>query len=139
MNHYPVHLSLRIDWSELDLFGHVNNVAYFKYIQASRINYWETIGLTRLYEEQQIGPMLAASSCKFLKPLFYPGEITVQARVDFIKTSSFGIHHRILDGWGETAAEAEDVIVLFDFAKNEKMAVPEEMRVLIGQLEGRGF
>ncbi len=38
-------ISLRIDWSELDVFGHVNNVAFNKYAQAARLNYVDTIGL----------------------------------------------------------------------------------------------
>jgi len=40
MSVFPSKLPIRIDWSEMDLFGHVNNVMYFKYIQASRVNYW---------------------------------------------------------------------------------------------------
>ncbi len=27
----PIILTLRIDWSEMDLFGHINNVMYAKY------------------------------------------------------------------------------------------------------------
>ncbi len=30
---------IRIDWSELDLFGHVNNVTFFKYIKQLVCNY----------------------------------------------------------------------------------------------------
>ena len=32
------HISLRIDWSELDLFGHVNNIAFHKYAQTARLH-----------------------------------------------------------------------------------------------------
>lgn len=139
MEHYPVKLSLRIDWSELDLFGHVNNVAYLKYIQASRVNYWETIGLTRTYEETKLGPMLASTSCAFRRPLFYPGNITVEARVSFIKNTSFGIHHRIINENNELAAEADDVIVMFDFNTNQKIAFPNELRKRVEELEKRSF
>lgn len=139
MDHYTLSLKLRIDWSELDLFGHVNNVAYFKYIQASRVNYWEAIGLSKLHGEMREGPMLATTSCQFRKPLFFPGEIVVHARVDFIKTTSFGIHHRIVNAAGEVAAEAQDVIVMFDFVKNEKIPVPAALREIIGRLEKRTF
>ena len=139
MEHYPVKLSLRIDWSELDLFGHVNNVAYLKYVQASRVSYWETIGLTKMYEETKKGPMLASTSCRFKKPLFYPGNIVIEARIDFIKNTSFGIHHRIIDDKGDVAAEADDVIVMYDFNSNEKMLFPEELRRRVEELEKRAF
>ena len=38
-------ISLRIDWSELDVFGHINNVMFNKYAQTARLNYVDTIGL----------------------------------------------------------------------------------------------
>ncbi len=139
MEQFPVTLSLRLDWSEMDMFGHINNVSYFKYIQASRVNYWETIGLTQLHSQMSIGPMLASASCRFIKPLHYPGYITVQAGVNFMKNTSFGIHHRILNAEGEIAAEAEDVIVMFDFTKNEKVTIPSEIRTLIENLQGRSY
>lgn len=124
-------LALRIDWSEMDLFGHVNNVAFMKYVQAGRVNYWELIGLTKMHAEQNKGPMLAATSCTFHKPLHYPGNITVETVLEFIKTTSFGLHHRILDPDGETAAEAHDVVVMYDFNAGKKMEIPPGLRSLM--------
>jgi acyl-CoA thioester hydrolase len=134
---FPVKLQLRIDWSEMDLFGHVNNVAYFKYIQASRVNYWEISGLSLLFDENKIGPILLSTGCQFIKPLFYPGNIIVECRIEFIKNTSFGIHHRILNEQNEIAAEAHDVIVMFDFNKNEKVPVSDEFRRAVEMIAGR--
>ena len=139
MNDFPVKLPLRIDWSEMDLFGHVNNVAYFKYIQASRVNYWEVSGLAASFNEIKIGPILLSTSCKFIKPLHYPGNVIVAASIVFIKNTSFGIHHRILNEQNEIAAEAEDVIVTYDFNKNEKVKIPEHFRKAAEEIEGRKF
>ena len=139
MENFPVKLPLRIDWSEMDLFGHVNNVAYFKYIQASRVNYWEVSMLTKLFDENKIGPILLSTGCQFIKPLFYPGNIVVESRIEFIKNTSFGIHHRILNDQNEIAAEAHDVIVTFDFNKNEKVPVSDEFRKSVEMIEGRTF
>jgi acyl-CoA thioester hydrolase len=139
MNNFPVKLPLRIDWSEMDLFGHVNNVAYFKYIQASRVNYWEISGLASSFDETKIGPILLSTSCQFIKPLFYPGNIIVEATIEFIKNTSFGIHHRILNTQNEVAAEAHDVIVTFDFIKSEKVPISEEFRKAVEAIEGRKF
>ena len=136
---YPVKLELRLDWSEMDLFGHINNVSYFKFIQASRVNYWETIGLTNLHSDMQIGPMLAATSCQFRKPLFYPGKIIIEAGMHEIRNTSFTLHHRILNAQGELAAEAEDVIVMYNFQANEKVNFPEELLKKVEALERRSF
>ena len=139
MHDFPVKLPLRVDWSEMDLFGHVNNVAYFKYIQASRVNYWELTGIAVSFNETKIGPILLSTSCQFIKPVFYPGNIVVEARMEFMKNTSFGIHHRILNDIGEVAAEAHDVIVNFDFGKNEKTTISEAFREAVNSIEGRIF
>lgn len=139
MGEYPVKLSLRLDWSEMDLFGHVNNVMFFKYIQASRVNYWERAGIYGHYRETGIGPILASTGCRFRKPLHYPGEITVRARMDFIKTTSFGLQHQVIDHENEIAAEASDIIVMFDFNRNEKVPFPDWLRKEVEKLEGRKF
>jgi acyl-CoA thioester hydrolase len=118
----------------MDLFGHINNVMFFKYIQASRVNYWENIGLMNRFFKDKIGPILVATGCQWQKPLFYPDNITVEVRVEFIKTTSIGLHHRILNGKGELSAEAHDVIVVYDFAKNGKVTIPAELREAIEKL-----
>src|SRR5690349_13254432 len=132
-------LELRIDWSELDLFGHVNNVAFMKYIQASRVNYWEEIGLMELYKKEKIGAMLLSTTCKFHLPLFYPGNIVIEASMDFIKNTSFGIQHKIKNEKSEIVAEAQDIIVIYDFVRNQKTPFPLEMRELVQKIEAKEF
>jgi acyl-CoA thioester hydrolase len=127
MEGYNTKLDLRIDWSEMDLFGHVNNVAFFKYIQAARVNYWELVGLTKLHKEENIGLMLASSKCDFKKPLFFPGNLSIVSKIAYVKTTSFSLHHLILNNKKEICAEAEDVMVLYDFTKHEKVPFPADI------------
>ena len=136
---FPVKLSLRLDWSEMDLFGHINNVAYFKYIQASRVHYWELTGVAASFEQTRVGPILLSTNCQFMTPLHYPGNIIVEARMEFIKNTSFGIHHRILSADGQIAAEAHDVIVNYDFNLNQKTPVSSQFRQAVEEIEGRLF
>jgi acyl-CoA thioester hydrolase len=133
-HNFPVKLKLRLDWSEMDLFGHINNVSYFKFIQASRMNYWEQVGFKNGFYKDKTGPILVSTGCQFSKPLFYPDSIIIEARLEFIKTTSIGLHHRILNGKNELSAEAHDVIVLYDFAKNEKVPIPAELRATIEKI-----
>jgi acyl-CoA thioester hydrolase len=137
MEGYNTELKLRIDWSEMDLFGHVNNVSFFKYVQAARVNYWEKTDLTNLYAEKKMGPMLASSSCQFKKPLFYPGNITVVTKVGFVKTTSFSLQHLILNEKNEIAAEAEDIVVFYDFNKGEKLPLSKEILNQMSLIEKR--
>lgn len=132
-------LKLRIDWAELDLFGHVNNVMFLKYAQAARLHYWEQIGLYESFKETGIGSMVASVSCHFRKPLYYPGDVVIQSTMLYIKNTSFSLQHLILDDNGEIAAEATDIQVMYDFNKNEKLAVPQAIRDAVIRLEGKGY
>jgi acyl-CoA thioester hydrolase len=139
MNDSSVKLELRIDWSEIDLFGHVNNLAIMKYIQAARVNYLELVDLMQLQTEQKIGPILASINCQFRKPLFYPGQVTIYSKVDSIKNTSFRIQHTVYNDKHEISAEAHDIIVFYDFDKNSKLAISEGIRKNIEALENQDF
>jgi acyl-CoA thioester hydrolase len=129
-----VKLELRIDWSEIDLFGHVNNLTILKYIQAARVNYLEMIGLMQLQSEIKIGPILASTTCQFRKPLFYPGQVKIYSKVDRIKNTSFLLQHEIINDKEEIIAEAQDIIVLYDFEKNTKLTIPTGIKEKIIKL-----
>lgn len=132
-------LQLRLDWSEMDLFGHINNVMYFKYIQAARVNYWETIGAWSISEAVKTGPILASCQCDFKKALHYPGVISIQTHVTEMGNTSYIINHKIYNDKKELCAEARDVIVMYDFGKNEKTKIPEIIRQAVHKIEQRTF
>ena len=134
-NELKLKLELRIDWSEIDLFGHVNNLAILKYVQAARVNYLELVGLMQMQSATKVGPILASTTCQFRKPLFYPGQVLVYSKVDSIKNTSFVIQHEILNDQNEMVAEAQDVIVLYDFEKNSKRVLPDEIKSRITELQ----
>lgn len=121
-------ITIRIDWSELDLFGHVNNVAFHKYAQTARLNYVDAIGLMKLHQIQNIGFMVAETNCQFKKELLFPGSINIKTQIDFVKNTSFALEHIMTNDNGDIVAIAKDVLVVFDFIKKEKCLMPEEIK-----------
>src|SRR5512133_3422532 len=95
MEGFSISMKLRIDWSETDVFGHINNLAIMKYAQAGRVELLEVTGLMNSYAEVRKGPIIASVKCQFIKPMFYPGNVTVYSKVEFIRNTSFGLHHAI--------------------------------------------
>lgn len=136
---YNTHIDLKIDWSDLDLFGHVNNVAFFKYIQAARVNYCESIGLTSVNENNKLSFIVAAINCSFKAPLNYPGGIKVYTKTDWIKNSSMQLSHVIMDDNGQIAAESTDVLVVFDYSAKTKTNVPANIKAMIEKIEHKNF
>lgn len=128
MDDNKVKFEIRIDWSEIDLFGHINNLAIMKYVQAARVNYLELTGLMKMQSELKKGPILASASCQFRKPLFYPGNVMVYSKVEGIKKTSFQLRHLIKSNGEEIIAEALDVIVFYDFNTNLKEIIPPDLK-----------
>ena len=135
----PIELKLRIDWSEMDEFSHVNNVMFFKYIQSARVNYWEQTGIYKKFKEEGIGPMVLSVNCRFIKPLYYPGEISIHTKTVFIQNTSFSFEHKIYNHLNECVAEATDILVMYDFNSNQKHVFPVHLRQAIEQIEGKSF
>lgn len=103
-------------------------MAFFKYIQAARLNYCESIGLTSINEKNKLGFIVASTNCTFKIPLRYPGNIKVFLKVDWIKNSSFKLSHFIVNENDEVAAEAFDVVVVFDYEKEIKTNITAQLK-----------
>lgn len=128
-------LILRIDWGELDLFGHVNNVVFYRYIQSARVHFWEQIGLYEMFKKEKIAPLLASATIDFKKPLQYPGNVIIQYKPTFVKNTSFGLEYTIMNDQNETTALGRDTMVLYDFKQNIKLTIPDKLRENINILQ----
>jgi acyl-CoA thioester hydrolase len=124
-------LKLRIDWSEMDLYGHVNNVSFFKYVQAARVHFWEEAGINQMHRDSGIGPTLASVNCRFMRSLYFPGEVIIHTHAEWIKTSSFQLTHQLFNTAGEQVAQGEDIVVMFDYTTQQKVEIPETIRAAI--------
>lgn len=138
-NLYYTHIKLKVDWADLDLFGHVNNVVFFKYIQSARVNYCELIGLTSLNNSDKLSFMVASSQCQFKKPLRYPDEIHVFCKVDWIKNSSFQLSYQIHNSENIVIAEAADILVVYNHLQHCSFKMPESVRETVQRIEKRVF
>ena len=124
----------RIDWSDLDILGHVNNLAFSRFFQAARVEYCAHIGLN-VYLGMTTGPILAASRVQFIAQLFFPGNVRVLTRVKKTGGTSIVLEHALYDDGGTLCAYAEDVVVRFDFAEKTKIPLGDEIMEKIAAYE----
>ena len=110
----------RIDWSDLDLLGHVNNIAFSRFFQAARVEYCGHIGMN-VYQGMATGPILAASRVQFTAQLFFPGNVRILTRIKKTGGTSIVLEHALYDDKGTLCAFAEDVVVRFDFKAKTKI------------------
>ena len=124
----------RIDWSDLDLLGHVNNIAFSRFFQAARVEYCGRVGL-EVHQGMATGPILAASRVQFTAQLFFPGSVRILTRIKKTGGTSIVMEHALLDDNGSLAAFAEDVVVRFDFKAGTKIPLGDEIREKIAAYE----
>lgn len=137
LKHFPVIFSIPIQWGEMDLFGHVNNVVYFRWCETARVEYLERIGLSANNGPKGIGPILARIECNYRKPITYPDTVHVGAKVTRIGNSSFEMEHAIYTDALGLVADASSTLVVVDYDTGRSTPVPEAVRSAIRELEKR--
>lgn len=134
---FPVVVELPVAWGDMDFFRHVNNTVFFRYFESARIAYLERIGFDREMNDSGVGPILAATHCRFRRPLTYPDTIRIGARTTELGEDRFVMEYRIVSrGLNEVAAEGGGVVVAFDYRSRGKARMPETIRRAILALDG---
>lgn len=135
---FPVIVQLPVCWGEMDSNGHVNNAVYFRYFESAHIEYFRRIGWLDFERGTGIGPILAATQARFRKALTYPDTISVASRVASLETQRFTFEHVIVSHvQGVVAADGQGTVVAFNFARQEKVPMPDEICRRIAALENR--
>lgn len=129
---FPVVVEIPVAWGDMDYFRHVNNIVYFRYFESARIEFLERIGFRELIEDAQIGPILAATSCRFRRPLTWPDTVRVGARVTVLGEDRFEMEYRLVSvAQGAVAAEGAGTLVSYDYAAGRKVPLPDRIREAI--------
>jgi acyl-CoA thioester hydrolase len=133
---FPVVVELDVAWGEMDSYGHVNNVVYFRYFENARVAHLDRIGWIASMRETGLGPILASTQARFRKPLDYPDHLLVGARIIDVQTDRVTYEYRIVSAkWNAVAAEGQAVIVSYDYRAGTKAPIPEAIRKAIAELE----
>jgi acyl-CoA thioester hydrolase len=135
---YPVTVDIPVAWGEMDAFQHVNNIVYFRYFETARIALFEKTGFAGPATGQGVGPILAATDCRFRIPLTYPDTVTAAAWVDDIGEDRFIMKYAVFSHRHKSvAAEGSGRIVAFDYGRGTKAPLPGEIVAALRRLQVR--
>ena len=119
----------RVRFSDVDIFGHVNNVKYFEYYQEARIAFWNWLGLQ---QAKGFSLVVARVDVDYKRPiLFRPEPYVIESRVTAVGTSSFTLTAEIRDG-NDVLSRSESRLVTFDDAtqRSRPLTEPERAQLL---------
>ena len=114
-----------IRWGDMDVMSHVNNTIYFRYMEQTRIAWYEKM-FGALSSACDVGMVIVNASCTFIKPLTYPGTVEVSMLLGECSRSSVHSYYEMRIGdilYAEGAAK----IVWIDIRRNKAIPLPQSI------------
>ena len=136
MSQFPYRVDVPLRWSDMDAYGHVNNVQFLRLLEDARvIGFQEWFGQDRGLLSQ--GVLVARHEIEYLTPLdFRHAPISVAMWATSVSGSSFNLAYEVWDPAevGATLyARAETTLVAYDFASaSPRRLRPDERTALKG-------
>ena len=117
-----------IRWGDMDAMGHVNNTAYFRYMEQTRIGWFDAlVPEDEAWKNTSI--VVANASCNFRRAINYPGTVEVKLYVGKPGGSSVPTFYEMrVDAGKDVYADGAAVVVFIDSVKQKPVRIPEEIR-----------
>jgi len=125
--------TLTIRWGDMDSLGHVNNTAYFRYMEQARLEWLFKNTDIRVYQQGK-GPVIANASCNFLVPIVYPATLEIRMYLSHPGRSSVMSYYDIFVG-GTKMADGASKLVWVDFTTGRSTPLPEHIAAPLRALE----
>lgn len=130
---YPV----QIRYADLDAQWHVNNARFLTILEQARLSYIRQLDLWDGKSFLDLGLIVADVHIAYKAPIELEEEIQVALRVDRIGNKSMTMINEIRNAKdGSLKAQAEVVMVTYDFHSKATIPVPESWRKTITEFEG---
>jgi acyl-CoA thioester hydrolase len=116
----------RVRFSDVDVYGHVNNVKYFEYFQEARLAFLSS--LVRSGGAEEFGVVVARVDVSYKRPVLFRTEpYAVESWITRVGRSSFGLAAEIRDG-DLVLSRAEAVLVTFDTSTQSSRPLTDRER-----------
>ncbi len=135
---FPVITSIKVRWGEMDAARHVNNVLYLRWSETARFDYFETLQIPVVPDDEGNGIILGWQDCKYIIPVVYPDTVHLGTRLKHFEKDRFIIEtHFFSEKHQRLVAISEQRIVCYNYLKKCKVDVPETLKQTILEYEGR--
>ena len=131
---YPYLTSITTRWMDNDIYGHINNVAYYSFFDTAVNRFLIDEAGLDISSGAVIG-LVAQSSCTFHAPLAYPSELRVGVRVDRLGNRAVTYGLAIYDAADEPAAAHGQVVHVFvERSTRAPVTIPPALRTALERL-----
>ncbi|MBX9797026.1 thioesterase family protein [Sphingomonas sp.] len=129
---YPHHEAIQTRFQDLDVLGHINNVAYAALFESGRVRFNNAAGLARWPGHRWL---VAQVIINYLAEGHFPQDVTIASGIGDIGTRSWQILSAAFQG-GTCIASCDVVLVLS--TDGGATAIPAEFRAALDKWRVRG-
>jgi len=126
-------LQVDVPYGDIDAMGHLNNVAYLRYLEWARQKYW--LGMRGSSDFLDIDFVVARIEIDYRSSVTMGEVLDLEVHVSRIGDSSFDFSYRITGPDGRLVAEAKTTQVSYDWKSRRKTRLSEERRRQIEEFE----
>jgi acyl-CoA thioester hydrolase len=131
---FPLIWRFTVPFADVDMMRHVNNVAYIRWAETMRAEYFAQVMRTPINGDR--GMIQATINFTYERQLEYREPIAVGVKIPRIGTKSWDFYYEV---WSEAqsarAAHGVTTMVGFDFINNRTIAMPQAWRDAISEYE----
>lgn len=124
---------LEVRFRDCDPMGHANNAVYLTYLEQTRFSHWRSLwgfGTPQLPSGRP-GVILARVECDYKRPAKYGDTLEIRMTVANLGRTSFHYEYEIVDQEGKTVLTAKTVQVMYDYATEKPVPIPDDIRALL--------
>ncbi|SNT29175.1 acyl-CoA thioesterase [Actinacidiphila glaucinigra] len=115
-------------WSDMDAFGHVNNVVFLRYLEEARIDFMFRLAPGEGSESFTGGSVVARHEIDYLRPLVHRHEpVTVETWVTKLTAASLTVAYEVKDAEA-VYVRASTVVVPYNLEKGRPRRITAEER-----------
>lgn len=119
-------LEIEVPYGDIDAMGHLNNVAYLRYLEWARQKYW--LAMRQTDDFWKIDFVVARAEIDYRASAHMGELLELEIHVTRMGTSSFDFAYRLTGPGGRLVAEAKTTQVCYDWETRASKPLSDERR-----------
>ncbi len=127
---FPLQSSEVVRFSDNDMVGHVNNLAFVSYIETGRVEFLYTGIVDELTPNANF--VVVKMDLEFHREMNWPGHIQIGSAITRIGRTSIGMSQALFQD-GVCTCTSDSVLVLMDRTSRKPIPIPEEVIAIFNE------
>ena len=132
-----------VEWGEMDAAQHVNNTVYLRWVESSRIAYFQKMKVdisSSGTAPAQEGIILGYADCKYIFPVTFPDTIHIGVKITEIKSDRIVMEsHLFSEKYSRIVAVSKQEVLPYSYVERKKIGVPTRIISAIEAIEEKSF